>query len=367
MSKLRWLVGVLVAGVLALAIAWALFVPAADWLAHHDVGSVKGSLHETALDNARGWLLTLGAGLFAAAALVFAARNFTLSRRMLELTEQRQVTERYIKAVEQLGSKEPEARIGGIYALERVARDSARDYPVVIEVLTAFIREHSHEQRPLPDPDGQGRHRRLPPDVHAALISEHSLEQRPPPEPGRDQARWTRPDVQAAATVIGRRDQSRDQERGIGRIDLSGANLAGADLTQAGLSKANLFGAVFTRTRLDGAMLNGANLGGSVLAHACLRSAILTGADLTGADLAGADLAGARLNGTALVGANLTGARLCDADLEGATLHDARIDGANLTTAKLTRADVTGVTPRRRDPQRHHVAKGCGSSGRLEA
>ena len=26
------------------AVAWVLFVPAADWLAHHDVGSAKGPL-----------------------------------------------------------------------------------------------------------------------------------------------------------------------------------------------------------------------------------------------------------------------------------------------------------------------------------
>jgi hypothetical protein len=71
-----------------------LFVPLADWLARHDVGPVKGALHETAVDNARGRLLTLGAGLFAAGALVFIARNFTLSRRTLELTEQGQVTYR---------------------------------------------------------------------------------------------------------------------------------------------------------------------------------------------------------------------------------------------------------------------------------
>ncbi len=96
--SIRWLAGGIAAVVLGLVIAWALFVPVADWLAHHDVGSVKGSLHETAVDNARGRLLTLGAGLFAAGALVFTARNFTLSR-------EGQVTDRYTKAIEQLGSK----------------------------------------------------------------------------------------------------------------------------------------------------------------------------------------------------------------------------------------------------------------------
>jgi hypothetical protein len=42
-------------------------------------------------------------------------------------------------------------RIGGIYALERIARDSAIDHPTVMEVLAAFIREHSQEQWHPPD------------------------------------------------------------------------------------------------------------------------------------------------------------------------------------------------------------------------
>src|ERR1700685_2514748 len=94
---IRWLAAGITALLLAVVLAWVLFVPAADWLAHHDVGSVTGSLHETALDNARGRLLTLGAGLFAAGALAYTARNFTLSR-------QGQVTDRYSKAIDQLGS-----------------------------------------------------------------------------------------------------------------------------------------------------------------------------------------------------------------------------------------------------------------------
>ena len=147
---IRWLAGI-AAVVLAAAIVWALFVPLADWLARHDVGSAKPALLQTARDAARGRLLTLAAGLFAAGALVFTALNFTLSRRTFELTEQGQVTDRYTKAIEQLGSDKLDVRIGGIYALERVARDSAKDHPTVMEVLTAFIREHSREPWPPSD------------------------------------------------------------------------------------------------------------------------------------------------------------------------------------------------------------------------
>ena len=43
-------------------------------------------------------------------------------------------------------------RLGGIYALKRIA-DSQRDHPTVVEVLSAFVREHSHPTpTPAPDP-----------------------------------------------------------------------------------------------------------------------------------------------------------------------------------------------------------------------
>lgn len=67
-----------------LVIAWVLIVPGADWLAMHDVGRVTGGVRalrlQTARDAARGRLLTLGAGVLAADALWFTARNFGLSR-----------------------------------------------------------------------------------------------------------------------------------------------------------------------------------------------------------------------------------------------------------------------------------------------
>jgi pentapeptide repeat protein len=303
-------------------LAWVLFVPAADWLAHHDVGSVTGSLHETALDNARGRLLTLGAGLFAAGALVFTARNFTVSRRTLELTEQGQVTDRYTKAIEQLGSEKLDVRIGGIYALERVARDSARDHPTVMEVLTAFIREHSREHWPPPD--------------HPA---------------GRERERSTRPDVQAAVTVVGRRDAKRDirqislTDADLTRADLNGASLTRANFTDADLSSASLFGADLTRASLTRADLNGAALHAANLTDANLIGAVLIRAHLAGADLPGADLTGADLTGASLIGAVLTGANLGGADLTGADLARAVLTGAVLTGAVLTGARWPADTP----------------------
>lgn len=321
---------------LTLAIVWALFVPVADWLAHHDVGTATELLHETALDNARGRLLTLGAGLLAAGALLFTARNFTLSR-------EGQVTDRYTKTIEQLGSDKLDVRIGGIYALERIARDSARDHPTVMEVLTAFIREHSHEQLPAP----QSRSQSTPPT--------------------------TRPDVQAAVTVVGRRDEKLDIRRAdLSGADLRGANLSGAFLggftlmTRSDVTLATRSAVAPPRLRDDGRRFRsgfrgfirarrrftfytfGADLSRADLSSADLRYADLNGADLTSANLSDgnlsrADLSRAHLNGADLTRADLGGANLSSADLSGAHLDGARIDGARLAWALLTGADLTGA------------------------
>jgi len=290
----RWLVGGIAAVVVAVAVSWWLLVPATDWLTRHDVGSAKVSNLQSARDAARGRLLTFGAGLFAAGALLFTARNFALSR-------EGQVTDRYTKAIEQLGSDKLDVRIGGIYALERIARDSARDHPTVMEVLAAFIREHSHEQAPAP---------------------EHDTDQARP--------RTTRPDLQAALTVVGRRDVKRDIRRAdLARADLSGASLtytdlSGVDLTGADLSGASLIGADLALANLNGADLSGARLDVADLHGANLDVAVLTGADLTGADLSGASL----------LDADLTGADLTNADLTGARLTSAYFAGPNLTRTR---------------------------------
>ena len=279
--SVRWLVVAIAAILLALAVAWILIVREPDWLARHDIGSSKGSSLQTARDAARGRLLTLGAGLFAAGALVFTALNFGLLRRTYELTEQGQVTDRYTKAVEQLGSDKLDVRVGGIYALERVARDSEKDHPTIMEVLVTSIREHSPEQWPVPKSE----------DV-------------PLPE------RMTRPDVQAALTVIGRRDTGRDNRP----IDLSGANLTRANLAEANLAKANL------------------------------RDTIFTGADLTGAHVNNeADLTRARLNSAYLNEAHFDSSRLVSAHLEDAHLRDAHFDHATLTGANFTDAGLYGT------------------------
>src|SRR5271166_411168 len=195
-------------------------------------------------------------------------------RQTLDATREGQIADRYTKAIEQVGSGTIYVAIGGIYALERIARDSSRDHPTVMEVLSACVRQY-RDQWPKPDPDGT------------------THEQSP------------RPDIQAALTVIGRRDAQHD----IQPIDLTGANLTGADLGGAELSKAYLSGADLISANLVGAKLTGAHLDNAKLTRADLRLADLTEADLSGANLTSAQLDDARLTDARLARATLTQAK----------------------------------------------------------
>jgi hypothetical protein len=84
----------------------------------------------------------LVAGLIGVGALLtfwLNSRVYQITARTLEVTEQSQITERYPQAIEQLGSEKLDVRLGGIYALERIAKDSERDHSTVVEVLSAFV------------------------------------------------------------------------------------------------------------------------------------------------------------------------------------------------------------------------------------
>jgi hypothetical protein len=196
-----------------------------------------------------------------------------LTWRTLQVNRQGQITERFTRAIDQLGATDNEAnklfeiRLGGIYALERIAKESEEDYWPIMEVLTAYVRQN------------------------ASLKSEkESLEEI---EGGSvEDVRDPAPDIQAIMTVIRRRPRSRGHGEPEG-LDLREANLSGANLWKALLSRAVLFDVDLSRVNLFRVDLTQALLVEANLWKALLSEADLSGANLTRADLSGADLSGA--------------------------------------------------------------------------
>jgi hypothetical protein len=200
----------------------------------------------------------------------------------LALAQEKQITDLYVEAIKQLGQPEMAVRLGGIYALDRLARSSVKDKWPILEVLTAYVREESIKPfRPAPAPGSQ-----------AAKNGEI----------------WPRTDVQAILTVIGGLGPASDPARKQQSLDLRHSDLRGAELQGADLP-----GALFWDARLEDAHLKGAHL-------------------------EGADLRRARLAGSHLQQARLDHANLESADLQGADLTKAYLQNADLSRADLRQA-----------------------------
>ena len=93
-----------------------------------------------------------------------------LGWRRVRAAEEGQITERFTKAIEQLGQEGDDKmaiRLGGIYALERIARDSEKDHGPIMEVLTAYVREKA--PRKNDDYEPQAADERPPTDIQAIL------------------------------------------------------------------------------------------------------------------------------------------------------------------------------------------------------
>lgn len=300
LTRVLWLLGAvaLVALLLSAVLHWPAVI----------VGDTSDLTREQALkaeNDVRGTLLTgIAGGLFLVTAF--------LSWRQVQVTREGHLTDRFAKAVEQLGAR-PEregapdpldVRLGGVYSLERIWRDSPKDRPTVVAVLGAFVREHSQ--------------------LHGAeeICRECS---------GRKTKRGYPTDLQSALTVLGR---LRHGHVDLVRADLAGSILHKADLSNGDLHGADLSGADLTEAKLAGANLDGADLHGACLNGANLVAATLVGADLTEADLIEADLHGADLIAN-LSQANLSHANLSHANLFGGTLLDSYMSDVNLYEANL--------------------------------
>jgi uncharacterized protein YjbI with pentapeptide repeats len=250
----------------------------------------------------------------------------TVHRKLdLRNAEEGQITERFTRAVEQLGSDRMAVRLGGIYALERISKDSARDHSTVVEVLSAYVREATRS----------GAQR----DVQATPAT----------------------DVAAALSVLGRRRRDLAAEA---TVDLAGAYLNGAELdnldfcgasfSRAFLSVSRFRQASLRRTSFDRAVMTGSNLAFADLDGASFFEASLGNASFQGAKLelagffcASADKAmfyGAKLTKANLIRGRFEGASFSSADLSGAILGSADFSNAMFQGAKLENVDLGRVT-----------------------
>jgi uncharacterized protein YjbI with pentapeptide repeats len=318
---------VIVAAVLGvLGLLLMVLVLAPPWFVHDrslDGLKAQNEVRATLLQGLGGVVLLVGA--------YFTYRQVVNGRRQLQIALQGQITERFTRAIDQLGHAQVDIRLGGIYALERIAYDSSADRPTIREVLTAFVRSHAP----------------WPPSLPGQYVATAPMAEVPELE-------VRAPDVQACLKVLDRggfaHPEGHDDRLDLHAADLRHAHLQNVNLKRANLLKSNLGGANLVEAHLEAAVLSdarleaadlfhanleGANLRGAHLERASLRGATLKGANLLQTNLRGADLLAAGLDGTHLFQTNLEGAKLRGAFLKGSSFTEANLRGSGLQGAEL--------------------------------
>jgi len=282
-----------------------------DFLLQPDYEGLEKNEKAMLVHQYRGTLIGMVGGLVLYLNFLVANRNAETARRNLELAEDRLkqdtekitkdaklaedrlTSERFTKAVEQLGNDDSiHIRLGGIYSLGRLAEDSDGMHKIVLDVLSAFIREKHPKAR--------------------------SAE---PPLRGQQLAT----DVKAALTIISTRKKDGDIID-LSNTDFRNRSLSGLKLSEVDLSNANLSGFDLIHGSLSGARLRFADLSGDASLHH---------ANLSGANFDNANLSGANLIETNLIDAELCYANLSDADLGKANLNRAKLMSAQFSKAIL--------------------------------
>jgi hypothetical protein len=243
-----------VAGVLG--VLWLVLVAAPPWFVHDrslEGLKAQNEVRTTLLQGLGGVVLLLGA-YFTYRQVTNSREQLAHSREQLQIAQQGQITERFTRAIDQLGHAQLDVRLGGIYALERIARDSPADRAAIGEVLTAFVRSHAP----------------WPPRLPGQYVATAPIDQVP-------ELQVRAADVQACLTVLGRGGFAPPAE-GQDRLDLHAV-----DLRHANLWDAHLEAAYLRRAHLEAAFLGGAHLQGADLRDAHLEKAYLDAAYLEGA------------------------------------------------------------------------------------
>ena len=264
------------------------------------------------------------------------------------------LTQRFADATQHLASKELTVRLGAIFALERMARNSARDHWAIVEILTAYIRENS-PWKPSPTVDKIMERVLAEQGTTDANVSERYCSALAKDEHGSTSPPELKPDIQLVLSVLGRRVNSPDREGQTWQV----LNLQGTDLQGADLRGINFDRAIFDRSNLRAVDFRNASLKNARFSYSVLVDANFAEATAEGAqfDYANAQEANfykvvarqAKFFGTCLVHAQfgegiLENSRFKGTLLTRALFWDANLDGADFELANLGDADLSRST-----------------------
>ncbi|MER5280606.1 pentapeptide repeat-containing protein [Streptomyces sp. NPDC002809] len=315
---------VAVAAVLAVLAALTVVVVVLPGLVvDHDLAGARiGAADRVgAVNNVRTTLLQAVGGAVVLFGVYATWRQLRVNQEGLNATREGHFTDRFGRAVDQLGNEKLDVRIGGLYALWRIADHSPHDREAVVSIMAAFLRTHLPWPPQMPDS----------PAAHTAINRVGPLETRTA-------------DAQVALTCLG----ALCKDRGSDWLNVSYTDLRRADCDGLSLHHINFDGACLEAASIYQVDLTGASLIAANMRHVELGSSVLhktrcIEADLRGARLVRTDLSESDFSDADLREANLRKAQCRCATFAGADLRLADLRGTDLTGADLTRARLEGA------------------------
>ena len=297
-----------------------------SWLAY-DAYSGLGKLAGSEMDRALEWLkfyAYLVGGIVLIWQVRISNRRATALEKTAALGEKGNITERFKSAIEHLGGASESVRMGGIYALYHVARESGEYAETVCKILCA------HAKAVTTSPGYAGEEK---PTTEIAAILDVLF-----PVIASGEEMFGKPDI-SNWHLQGANVYSRIMMKIQGvQVNLSGAIMVGANLSGANMREANLSKVSMDEANLSGANMHEANLSEAHTSRANLSGAYISLANLSGAFMCEADLTKARMQLADMRGANLSGANLSAANMIEANLSQALMSGAQVTAEQLLEA-----------------------------
>ncbi|MFB7088543.1 pentapeptide repeat-containing protein [Streptomyces sp. NPDC056296] len=306
-----------------MAVLGVVFVVLPTVVVEHDLAGAGVTAQDRlkAVNDVRTTLLQVLAGLVVLFGAYATWRQVRVSQETLRATQEGYVTDRFSRAVDQLGGDKLDVRIGGLHALRRIAEQSARDRDAIISIQAAYLRTH------LP----------WPPAGAGSPAADVAINDMAPPE--------TRvADAQVALTGLGSLCRHREESW----VNLSFTDLRRADCDGLWFPEVNFDRACMEAAGLYHANLTQASLVSVNLRHADLTTAILRRVRCVLTDLRGAKMVETDLRDADFTETDLRETNLRKADARGAVFHraDLRLTdlrGTDLSTADLAGARLTGA------------------------
>ncbi|WP_407356516.1 pentapeptide repeat-containing protein [Methanolobus sp. WCC5] len=276
-------------------------------------------------DKFRSTLAQILGGFVILVGLYLTHKRVLATEQSIIISQEGQITERFTRAIEHLGKDQLEFKLGGIYALERIANESEKDYWPIMEILCAYIRKNApnaknnHVISPLTYKDYNGM--RMDIEATLGVLTRRNIEHEKNKVPRI---------FNLSQTFLPKADFC---EAYFPKLNLSQSNLVGVDFLLCNLKFANFSATILSKADLSDAIFYGSNF----------HKAVLIDANLSRSNFSKSNFSQANLSQAILNLTDFSGANLSEANLSGATIEDVDFSKANLSKANFSGAIISAV------------------------